>query len=61
MQRPNGQTMVSVCIVALLAFKLDGLHLSVGIAYNQHVEILKLMSLYIQPCKQKKSRFTDEV
>jgi hypothetical protein len=61
MQRPNGQTVVSVCIIALLTFKLDVLYLSVCIAHNKHVEILKIISMYIQSCKQKKSRLTDEV
>jgi len=41
----------------LLAFMLDVLHLPVGIAYNQHVEILKILSLYMQPCKQKEVTF----
>lgn len=61
MQQPNGQAMESVCVIALLAFKLDVLYLSVCVAQNQHVEIFKIISLYVQSCKQKKSRLTDEV
>jgi hypothetical protein len=53
MQRPNGQTRISVCIARLITFKLDAFYLSVCIAHSTHVEILKIISLYIQPCKQK--------
>jgi len=61
MQQPNGQTVVSFCIIALLTFKLDVLYLSVCISHIQHFEILKIISLFVQPCKQKKSRLSDEV
>lgn len=60
MQHPNGQTVVSVCIIALVTFKLDVLYLSVCIAYNQHVEILKIFFLFIQH-RKKKSPLTEEV
>jgi hypothetical protein len=53
MKCPNGQAMVSACITALLTFKLVVRYSSVCIAHNQHVGILKIISLYIQSCKQK--------
>jgi hypothetical protein len=39
--------------MALLTFKRVVRYSSVCIAHNQRVEILKIISLYIQPCKQK--------
>jgi hypothetical protein len=53
MQRPNGQTMISVCIIALLTFKLDVFYLSVCITHNKHVEILKIIFFTYSPVNTK--------